>query len=207
MSARSVTRGLPILLSLAFLAFGLLVASGGLARPSATGSPPTGVTGMSGVSSGMGGMAMSGGGMGGSSMTTTAPGSTSSGPRAAVLLSYSIVGSDEGNLVPDGMRHDTFMATNPMPIRAGEPVTITIQNRDEMPHSMTSPELGLNIIVPAAKDGAPGTVDFTFTPPRPGTYRWYCAIPCDGDGQAWAMTSSARGPGQEGFMAGTITVQ
>lgn len=37
-------------------------------------------------------------------------------------------------------------------------------------------------------------------------FRWYCAIPCDGDSQGWAMTPSAMGFGREGFMAGTITV-
>lgn len=192
MSTKTIRTGLPILFSLAFLGIGLLIAC-----TSQTG----GAAGSSSSTSGTGTSAMSGG-MAGSSMSTT----TSNGPRAAALLSYSIVGADEGSVGPDGNKHDTFVAIDPKPIKAGQPVTITIKNADEMPHSMTSPELGLNIVVPAAKDGKAGTVDFTFTPTKSGTYRWYCAIPCDGDTHGWAMTPGSKGIGQEGFMAGTITV-
>lgn len=195
MSAKSfTTKGLPILFAFAFLAFGLLLVTGrlgGTSSPAA--SPASGTSGtMSGMSS--------------SSMGMTTSGTTSNGPRAAVVLDYKVVGADEGMVGPDGNKHDTFMATNLTTIQVGKPVTISIQNMDEMPHSMTAPELGLNIVVPAAKDGKPGTVDFTFTPTRAGTFRWYCAIPCDGDTQGWAMTPSAKGFGQEGFMAGTIHV-
>jgi hypothetical protein len=170
--------------------------TGHLGGTSTTAAPPAGA---SAASTGMGGMS-------GSSMSMTTSGSTSNGPRAAVVLDYKIVGSGDGNVGPDGRKHDTFMATNLMPIQVGKPVTITIQNMDEMPHSMSSPELGLNIMIPAAKDGKAGTVDFTFTPTRAGTFRWYCAIPCDGDSQGWAMAPSVNGFGREGFMAGTITV-
>jgi hypothetical protein len=191
-----VTRGLPILFSFAFLAFGLLACTGLLGGTSNTSAPA--------ASSSASNTAM--GGMNGSSMNMGTPGSTSNGPRADVVLNYKIVGSDDGNVGPDGRKHDTFMGMNLTPIQVGKPVTIAIQNMDEMPHSMYAPELGLNIMIPAAKDGKAGTVDFTFTPSKAGTFRWYCAIPCDGDSQGWAMTPGAKGFGQEGFMAGTITV-
>lgn len=195
MSAKSfTTKGLPILFALAFLAFGLLLATGRLGGSSSPAASPA-----DGASATMSGMS-------GSSMGMTTSGTTSNGPRAAVVLDYKIVGAEEGMVGPDGNKHDTFVATNPKTIQVGKPVTISIQNMDEMPHSMTAPELGLNIVVPAAKDGKPGTVDFTFTPTRSGTFRWYCAIPCDGDSQGWAMTPSAQGFGREGFMAGTIKV-
>jgi heme/copper-type cytochrome/quinol oxidase subunit 2 len=192
MSAKSfTTRGLPILFALAFLAFGLLLATGRLGGSSSPATSPAGSASAT---------------MSGSSMGMTTSGATSNGPRAAVVLDYKVVGADEGMVGPDGNKHDTFMTTDLTTIQVGKPVTISIQNMDEMPHSMTAPELGLNIVVPAAKAGKAGTVDFTFTPTRAGTFRWYCAIPCDGDSQGWAMTPSAKGFGQEGFMAGTIHV-
>jgi heme/copper-type cytochrome/quinol oxidase subunit 2 len=207
MSAKSfVRKGLPILFSFAVLAVGLVLALGSLNGGFRAGQSSTAGTSTSGAArstTGAGDMS----GMAGSSMNMTTSGSTSNGPRAAVVLNYSIVGADDGNVGPDGKKHDTFVALNPMPIQAGQPVTISIKSTDEMPHSMTSPELGLNIMVPAAKDGTPGTVDFTFTPAKPGVYRWYCAIPCDDDAHGWAMTPGAKGFGQEGFMAGTISVQ
>jgi len=195
MSAKSfITKGLPILFALAFLAIGLLAATGRLGG----GSSPASTTASNGSAT-MNGMS-------GSSMDATTSGTTSNGPRADVVLNYKVVGADQGMVGPDGKKHDTFSATNLTTIQVGKPVTISIQNMDEMPHSMTAPELGLNIMIPAAKDGKPGTVDFTFTPTKAGTFRWYCAIPCDGDTHGWAMTPSAKGFGQEGFMAGTINV-
>lgn len=188
------TKGLPILFALAFLAFGLVLAS---ARLGGAPSPASSTGGNDSAT-------MSG--MSGSSMGMTTSGTTSNGPRAAVVLDYKIVGAEDGMVGPDGNKHDTFMATNLTTIQVGKPVTISIQNMDEMPHSMTAPDLGLNIVIPAAKDGKPGTVDYTFTPTKAGTFRWYCAIPCDGDTQGWAMTPGAKGFGQEGFMAGTINV-
>lgn len=54
-------------------------------------------------------------------------------------------------------------------------------------NSMTSPCLGLNeVMVGAAKEGAPSTTTFTFTPTKTGTFQWNCVIPCDGNG--WAMS-------------------
>jgi hypothetical protein len=202
MSVRSIVKALPIVASFAFLGLGFLAVSCSGGGASGGGSS-SGSGGTSSATTSTGGKTMTG--MGGSASSSTT--STSNGQQAAVVLHYTVSGSSDGAVGPDGKKHDTFVATDPKPIMAGQPVTISIKNTDEMPHSMTSPDLKLNIMIPGAKNGKAGTVNFTFTPSTPGTYRWWCAIPCDTDNAAWAMTSASSGPGQDGFMAGTITVQ
>jgi heme/copper-type cytochrome/quinol oxidase subunit 2 len=128
-------------------------------------------------------------------------------PANAQLLSYQVVGPDDATITsPDGAKHDVFAALTATTVKVGVPVTITITNKDDVQHSMTSPELGLNIVIPAATDKADGTVTYTFTPTKIGTFRWFCAIPCDTDNAGWDMTSDGGGNGQLNFMAGTITV-
>jgi len=126
---------------------------------------------------------------------------------ATQLLTYQVVGPDDATVTgPDGAKHDVFAALSGTTVKVGIPVTITITNKDDVPHSMTSPELGLNIVIPAATDKGDGTVSYTFTPTKIGTFRWFCAIPCDTDNAGWDMTSDGSGNGQLNFMAGNITV-
>lgn len=111
---------------------------------------------------------------------------------------------------PDGKRHDAFMPSN-LVLRAGAEATLVIVNYDDMAHSMTAPELGLNITIPAAKETADGTVTpsvttYAFTPGKKGTFRWFCAIPCDGSAGGWAMTPGFDGPGRDGYMAGYFAI-
>ncbi|MEP7104304.1 MAG: hypothetical protein ABI838_00470 [Chloroflexota bacterium] len=137
------------------------------------------------------------------------PAATNSGSSsgAAQLLSYMVVGPEDATTVgPDGAKHDVFMSMGATSVKVGVPVTITITNKDGAMHSMTSAELGFNIIVPAATDKADGTVSYTFTPTKTGSFRWFCALPCDTDNEGWDMTSDGTGNGQNNFMAGTITV-
>lgn len=129
------------------------------------------------------------------------------GVAAAQQLSFLVVGPDDATITgPDGAKHDVFAATGPTSVKVGQPVTITITNKDDVQHSMTSPDLGLNIVIPAATDKGDGTVSYTFTPTKTGSFRWFCALPCDTDNAGWDMTSDGGGNGQLGFMAGTITV-
>jgi hypothetical protein len=124
-----------------------------------------------------------------------------------VTLHFKIVGPDDGNTGPDGAKHDTFVALDPQPIAVGQQVTISIENTDDVPHSLTSPELGLNILAqPAKSDDQSTTTTYSFTPAKAGTFRWFCAIPCDSDNNYWDMQSSEKGPSQDNFMAGYITV-
>jgi Cupredoxin-like domain len=141
--------------------------------------------------------------------------------EGAQVITFKVVGASEGAMGPDGRRHDTFTATSATAVVAGRPVTVEVTNFDEMPHSFTIPQLGIDRLVPPGADGNPGKVTFTFTPAVSGTYRWFCALPCDDDNGYWAMGTYGHAgggmmgagvggammePGVDGFMAGYITV-
>ncbi|HZD03562.1 MAG TPA: cupredoxin domain-containing protein [Longimicrobiales bacterium] len=113
---------------------------------------------------------------------------------AAHPESFTISLKGEAKLAPDGERYDAFSMTE-FTVRAGVPVTMTIYNYDDMPHSFTSPRLGVDHMVASGEEDAPSVTRFTFTPTKAGTYWWYCATPCD----EWAMTHI-------GYMIGKITV-
>jgi heme/copper-type cytochrome/quinol oxidase subunit 2 len=129
------------------------------------------------------------------------------GQTAAQALNFLVVGPDDATITgPDGAKHDVFTAVGGTTVKVGVPVTITITNKDDVQHSMTSPDLGFNIVVPGATDKADGTISYTFTPTKAGSFRWFCALPCDTDNAGWDMTADSTGTDQLGFMAGTITV-
>ena len=108
--------------------------------------------------------------------------------------------SPGSKLGPDGEKHDAFSPAN-FTLKVGVPVKITISNYDNMPHSLTSPALGLNIQAKeATSDGQPGITTFIFTPHNAGDYHWLCIDPCDLEANGWAMS-------QDGYMQGTIHVQ
>lgn len=187
-------RGGASLLPVAGLA-GLLAACGGQATGSATAAPQAGAAA--------------------AALPFPDTGSRLGAQPGAQVISFEVVGPDQGAVGPDGRHHDTFRATSPTTVAGGQAVTVEITNRDDMPHSFTLPELSIDRLVPAATESAPGTVTFTFTPAKAGTYRWFCAIPCDTDNNGWAMGAyGAMGmggkgmmePGVDGFMAGYITV-
>ena len=125
---------------------------------------------------------------------------------APVTLHFRITGPDDGKAGPDGAKHDLFAALDNQPITVGQKVTLSIENTDDAAHSLTAPDLGLNIQIPGGQDGKSSFTTYTFTPKRSGTFRWYCAIPCDSDNNGWDMTSAGEGQDQTGFMAGTFTV-
>jgi heme/copper-type cytochrome/quinol oxidase subunit 2 len=68
-------------------------------------------------------------------------------------------------------------------------------NYDNGPHSLVSPSLHINKLIPAAKGKKPGRVTFTVKPKKAGKYDWWCGEPCD----PWAMTHN-------GYMRGFIKV-
>ena len=57
-----------------------------------------------------------------------------------------------------------------------------------VPHSITAPEAGVNIVV------MPGTHTYTLLVKQPGTFLWFCTFRCD----EWAMQ-------HPGYMSGYIT--
>jgi hypothetical protein len=89
---------------------------------------------------------------------------------------------------PEGEKHDAFTTTE-FAVRAGQPQKLKIDNTDDVPHSITAPGAGVNIVV------MPGTHTYTLVVKQPGTYLWFCTFVCD----EWAMQ-------HPGYMSGYITV-
>jgi plastocyanin len=133
-----------------------------------------------------------GGGGGGSS-----GGSSGSG---AQNLHFTIIGSDDATQVgPDGKKHDTYLPSSAN-VKVDKPIQVTVENKDDVPHSFTIKELNIDQVVNGNK-----TMTFTLTISNPGKYRFYCRIPCDADAGGWAMEPDTAGPSKDGFMAGYIT--
>lgn len=135
---------------------------------------------------------------------------TGAGTAAAQTITYKVVGhaDAEAKKGPDGQVHDTFFTTDSTTIRVGTRVTLSFVNVDEMPHSFTAPELGINVVIPAGSDSKPGTATYTFTADKPGNFRWFCALPCDDDAGGYAMKPdpTGKGNGVDGLMAGYLNV-
>jgi heme/copper-type cytochrome/quinol oxidase subunit 2 len=126
-------------------------------------------------------------------------------------LNAVMYGSKLGIKGPDGLPHDIMIPSN-FVLKVGKPVTLTVENYDEGPHSITVPDLNLNLVLKAGKEQAdksviPVTTTFNFTPSKKGVFRWFCALPCDEKHGAWDMKAGYGGPGQEGFMAGYFVVR
>ncbi len=107
-------------------------------------------------------------------------------PRVAGVVDLSVI--PEYKRGPEGEKHDAFTITE-FAVRAGRPQELRIDNTDSVPHTITSPAAGVNIVV------MPGTHTYTLLVKQPGTYLWYCTAVCD----EWAMQHS-------GYMSGYLTV-
>ncbi len=108
-----------------------------------------------------------------------------------------VVKSDEqrGKKGSDGKWHDAFLPAN-YTVKAGQKVTMTVTNYDDMPHTFTSPDMQVDVNIPAGSEQKGSTKTFTFKAPADaGSYAWYCNLPCD----PWAMT-------HDGYMRGHVTV-
>ncbi len=129
-------------------------------------------------------MASSGGSM---------PTSASTGKPVAMKL---VVKSDSEKAMkgPDGKYHDAVIPAN-FTVHAGDRVTVTVYNYDDMPHSWTATDLGVNQTIAAGSESVPSKTTFTFTAPSAGKYEWWCAMPCD----PYAMST-------DGLMRGYVTV-
>ncbi|HEX4807181.1 MAG TPA: cupredoxin domain-containing protein [Conexibacter sp.] len=103
--------------------------------------------------------------------------------------------AEHGRKGPDGKWHDAFLPAD-LTVRAGQRVTLTFANYDDMAHSFNAAQLGVNVTIPGGTAHKPGTATVTFTAPtRAGAYLWICAIPCD----PWAMS-------HDGYMRGYVRV-
>jgi heme/copper-type cytochrome/quinol oxidase subunit 2 len=115
-------------------------------------------------------------------------------PAAAVasvspVVHVSVTGASKKG--PDGKTHDAFSVNN-FVVHAGIPIKLVINNTDDVPHSITAPNAGVNVIA------KPGKHAYTLLVDKVGRFFWFCAIPCDSDAGGWAMDHA-------GFMAGYIT--
>ena len=88
---------------------------------------------------------------------------------------------------PDGQLHDAFSVTA-FNVHAGRPVKLVIDNTDDVPHSITSPAAGVDIVA------KPGSHSYTLLVHSTGVFQWYCNYPCD----PYSMMHL-------GYMRGTIT--
>ncbi len=96
-----------------------------------------------------------------------------------------------GKLGPDKIMHDTFTKTE-FAVKVGQKLDLKIDNTDEGEHSVTSPEIGVNLIV------KPGVHTYEIIVKEKGRFSWFCEIPCDDTANGWAMQHA-------GYMAGYIT--
>jgi plastocyanin len=93
----------------------------------------------------------------------------------------------EGKRGPEGEKHDEFTTTE-FTVKVGQPQLLKIDNTDTVPHSITAPGAGVNIVV------MPGVHTYKLLLQRAGTYLWFCTFVCD----EWAMH-------HPGYMSGYIT--
>jgi hypothetical protein len=106
-------------------------------------------------------------------------------PPVAKVVGLSVIAGYKRG--PEGEKHDAFTRTE-FAVRAGQPQELRIDNTDSVPHSITAPEGGVNIVV------KPGIHTYTLLVKQPGRYLWYCTFVCD----EWAMQ-------HPGYMMGYIT--
>jgi hypothetical protein len=127
----------------------------------------------------------------GNTTPATTPTSSASASTSVPLKPVSLMIIGAYKLGPDKKRHDAFTVTD-FNVHAGQPLTLKIDNTDDVPHSITSPVAGVNITV------QPGVHEYKMTVNEKGRFQWFCVIPCDSDAKGWAMEHA-------GFMAGYIT--
>jgi len=118
--------------------------------------------------------------------STSVPATASLPPKA---ISLKVVAG--GKLGPDGIKHDTFTKTE-FAVKVGQRLDLTIDNTDEGEHSITSPEIGVNVVV------KPGVHTYQIVVKEKGRFSWFCVIPCDDEANGWAMQHA-------GYMSGYIT--
>jgi hypothetical protein len=106
-------------------------------------------------------------------------------PRVAKLVVLKVI--PEYKPGPEGEKHDAFTVTE-FTVKVGQPQQLRIDNTDEVPHSITSPGAGVNIVV------MPGIHTYTLLVKHAGAFLWFCTFQCD----EWAMQ-------HPGYMSGYIT--
>ena len=106
---------------------------------------------------------------------------------------------------PDGRSHGYARPTMAH-IDYPSAVTLKVINHDTVRHSIRIPKLSVDVVAEPAADGTPSIAFFSLPPMGPGTYRWYCYLPCDDAGDGWAMRDGPSGPARDDYMAGYLHV-
>lgn len=88
----------------------------------------------------------------------------------------------------DGQLHDAYTVTT-FNAKVDQPISIKVNNTDSAAHSITAPDLGINIIV------KPGIHTYSVIIRKKGHFVWYCDLPCDN----WAMEHA-------GYMQGYFNI-
>jgi plastocyanin len=130
-----------------------------------------------------------------SAVAFTAPGAAgAAGAAASATASAAVpVQTEDLKIVaeykrgPEGALHDAFTKTN-FTVKVGQPLRLRIDNTDSAPHSITSPQAGVNITI------QPGIHTYTLLVHEAGHFTWDCILECD----PWAMSHI-------GYMSGYIT--
>ena len=120
---------------------------------------------------------------------TSTPASSASSALPSKTISLKVVAGDR--LGPDKIKHDYFTKTE-FAVKVGQKLELKIDNTDEGEHSITSPVLGVNIVI------KPGLHTYQIVVKEKGRFSWFCVIPCDDTANGWAMQHA-------GFMSGYIT--
>ncbi len=120
---------------------------------------------------------------------TSSTATATAGNLPAKTISLKVVPG--GKLGPDKIKHDYFTKTE-YAVKVGQKLDLQIDNTDEGEHSITSPEIGVNIIV------KPGIHTYELVVKEKGRFSWFCVIPCDDKANGWAMQHA-------GYMSGYIT--
>lgn len=110
------------------------------------------------------------------------------------------------NYQPAGdYQHAVFAPTN-FTVYRGQIVNVTVINYEQMPDSLTSPALGVNLIFsPATPQGVPSVSHFQFIMNSTGTFEYWCGFCHTAAGQyVWA--GHPLNPGQPDLMKGYVTV-
>jgi hypothetical protein len=121
--------------------------------------------------------------------TSSTGAAKSNAATPAKLISLKIIVG--GKLGPDKVKHDYFTKTE-FAVKVGQTLDLTIDNTDEGEHSITSPVIGVNIVV------KPGIHTYRLVVKEKGRFSWFCIIPCDTEANGWAMLHA-------GYMGGFIT--
>lgn len=96
----------------------------------------------------------------------------STAPAVVVPSQIELAVVPGGKVGPKGEKYDAFTKTN-FNVRVNRPMQLTIDNKDDVVHSITSTAAGVNIVV------MPGKHTYTLVVHQAGRFKWICAYPCD----------------------------